>query len=295
MLAVLVALWGSAFAFAKVAVETVVPEWTMAGRLVTGALLLLPLALWAGVRFPRDGEKWGWLAALALVGNIAPFFAISWGQQHVPSALAGILIGFTPLATLVLAHFFIADERVTPLRATGFVIGFAGLVTVLGPGALADLTAGGDRLFGQLAVLAGAFFFACNNVMARRAPEMPLLVKASGVMLAGAIAGAAIASSLTSPMTLASASTLSLLGVAGLGIFSTGLAAIVFFRLVDKAGATFVSLTNYLVPVFAAAAGFLIFDEELKFRVLMGLVLILAGIAVSEWRGKLKEQAPRRR
>ena len=81
----------------------------------------------------------------------------------------------------------------------------------------------------------------------------------------------------------------SLLGVAGLGIFSTGLAALVFFRLVDRAGATFVSLTNYLVPVFAAVAGFLVFGEELKLRVLMGLALILAGIAVSEWRASLKE------
>ncbi|MEP5262751.1 MAG: DMT family transporter, partial [Nitratireductor sp.] len=140
MLAILVALWGSAFAFAKIAVATVAPEWTMAGRLTAGAFLLLPLALWAGVRFPRAGGEWGWLAALALVGNIAPFFAISWGQQYVPSALAGILIGFT------------------------------GLVIVLGPRALTDLTAGGERLFGQFAILAGAFFFACNNVMARRAP-----------------------------------------------------------------------------------------------------------------------------
>ncbi|MEP2828034.1 DMT family transporter [Parvibaculum sp.] len=291
MLAILVALWGSAFAFAKIAVATVAPEWTMAGRLTAGAFLLLPLALWAGVRFPRAGGEWGWLAALALVGNIAPFFAISWGQQYVPSALAGILIGFTPLATLVLAHFLIEDERITPLRAAGFVIGFTGLVIVLGPRALTDLTAGGERLFGQFAILAGAFFFACNNVMARRAPEMPLLVKSSGVMLAGALAGTALASAVTSPLSLGEASTASLLGIAGLGIFSTGLAALVFFRLVDKAGATFVSLTNYLVPVFAAVAGFLIFDEELKLRVLMGLALILAGIAVSEWHRKVREQA----
>jgi drug/metabolite transporter (DMT)-like permease len=289
MLAILVALWGSAFAFTRIAVATVVPEWTMAGRLATGALLLLPLALWAGEKFPRAGEEWGWLAALALVGNIAPFFAISWGQQYVPSALAGILIGFTPLATLVLAHFLIEDERITPLRAAGFAIGFTGLVIVLGPRALTDLTAGGERLFGQFAIVAGAFFFACNNVMARRAPEMPLLVKSSGVMLAGALAGTVLAGAGTSPLSLAEASTASLLGLAGLGIFSTGLAALVFFRLVDKAGATFVSLTNYLVPVFAAVAGFLIFDEELKIRVLMGLALILAGIAVSEWRRKVRE------
>ena len=96
--------------------------------------------------------------------------------------------------------------------------------------------------------------------------------------------GTATARTATPPAALAEAGTASLLGVAGLGIFSTGLAALIFFRLVDKAGPTFVSLTNYLVPVFAAVAGYLVFGEELKFRVLAGLALILAGIAISEWR-----------
>ncbi|MEQ8826937.1 MAG: DMT family transporter [Parvibaculum sp.] len=284
MLGVLVALWGSAFAFAKVAVETVAPEWTMAGRLITAAALLLPLTLVMRRSLALGNEAWGWFVALALVGNIAPFFVISWGQQHISSALAGILIGFTPLATLAIARIFVPEDRITPMRIAGFAIGFAGLVVVIGPGALADLTAGGDRLLGQFAVLAGAFFFACNNVMARRAPDMPLVAKSSGVMLAGALIGTAMASTATPPAALAEAGTASLLGVAGLGIFSTGLAALIFFRLVDKAGPTFVSLTNYLVPVFAAVAGYLVFGEELKFRVLAGLALILAGIAISEWR-----------
>ena len=158
MLGLLVALWGSAFAFARIAVDTVPPEWTMAGRLIMGAALLLPLALSAGKTLPREGGHWIWLVGLALVGNIAPFFFISWGQQHVPSALAGILIGFTPLATLVIAHFLLAEERITRLRLTGFATGFAGLVIVLGPAALADMASGGDRLLGQLAVLAAPSF-----------------------------------------------------------------------------------------------------------------------------------------
>lgn len=283
MLGALVVLWGSAFAFAKLAVETVAPEWTMAGRLAAAALLLLPVAALAREHFPRSARSWGWLAALALVGNIAPFFTISWGQQHISSALAGILIGFTPLATLLIARIFIAEERITPLRLAGFVTGFAGLVIVIGPGALMDLNFG-DKLFAQLAVVAGAIFFACNNVLARLAPDMPLLAKSSGVMLAGALAGTAISATMTPPTELLEASTASLLGLAGLGIFATGLAAVVFFKLIDRTGPTFVSLTNYLVPVFAAVAGYFIFGEELRASVLLGLILILAGIAVSEWK-----------
>lgn len=286
LLTCLVILWGSAFAFAKIAVETVAPEWTMAGRLLTGAALLLPCLLFASGRLPRDGRAWGWLIALALVGNIAPFFTISWGQQHVSSALAGILIGSTPLATLLIARVFVPGEFITPFRLAGFIVGFAGLAIVVGPGALLDVVtaSGGDVRLAQAAVLAGAFFFACNNVMARLAPDMPLLAKSSGVMLAGALMGTAIAGTMTPPTALLEASAASLLGVAGLGIFSTGLAAIVFFRLIDHAGPTFVSLTNYLVPVFAALTGYLVFGEELRLGVLGGFTLILAGIALSEWR-----------
>ena len=199
MLGLLVALWGSAFAFAKIAVETVAPEWTMAGRLIAGAALLLPLAFAMRESLALGAKAWVWFAALALVGNIAPFFVISWGQQHVSSALAGILIGFTPLATLVIARFFVPEDRITPMRTAGFLVGFAGLVVVIGPGALAGLADGGDKIWGQLAVLAGAFFFACNNVMARRAPDMPLVAKSSGVMLAGALIGTAMASTATPP------------------------------------------------------------------------------------------------
>ena len=288
MLCLLVVLWGSAFAFAKLAVETIAPEWTMAGRLATAALLLLPLAFTLRHSLALGRRAWTWLIALALVGNIAPFFVISWGQQHISSALAGILIGFTPLATLTVARLFVPEERITPIRIAGFMIGFAGLVIVIGPGALAGFASGGERFLAQFAVLAGAIFFACNNVMARCAPDMPLVAKSSGVMLAGALIGTAMASTATPPAALADASTISLLGVAGLGIFSTGLAALVFFRLVATAGPTFVSLTNYLVPVFAAVTGFLIFGEELKFRVLAGLALILAGIAISEWRREIR-------
>ena len=284
MLGLLVSLWGSAFAFARIAVETIAPEWTMAGRLAAGALLLVPVALVARRAMPSGLAPWGWVLALALIGNIAPFFAISWGQQHISSALAGILIGFTPLATLALAHLVLKDERITPLRAAGFAVGFAGLVVVLGPSSLTDIVSGSDKIAGQLAVLGGAFCFACNNVLARRMPDMPVLVKSSGVMATGALMGIALAATMTPPTALAGASTASLLGVAGLGLLSTGLAAIVFFHLIDKTGATFVSLSNYLVPVFAAIAGYLLFGEALQERVLIGLGLILAGITISEWR-----------
>lgn len=284
LLALLVFCWGSAFAFTKLALRGITPEWIMALRVVFGGLLLLTLLLFSNETMTARWKNWRWFVALGLVGNILPFFAISWGQQQVPSALAGILIGFVPLATLALAHFFVPEERITLPRFAGFAIGFAGLVIVIDPGALTDMAGGGAKLAGELAVLAGAFCFACNNVLARRVPDMPLIAKSTGVLATSAVAGFLLASAVTPPARLMDAGPVPLLSAAGLGFLSTGLATLIFFRIVDQAGATFVSLTNYLVPVFAALAGFLLFGEDLKFRILIGLALILIGIAVSEWR-----------
>ncbi|NIJ40451.1 drug/metabolite transporter (DMT)-like permease [Parvibaculum indicum] len=284
LLALLVFCWGSAFAFTKLALRGMTPEWVMALRLGFGGLLLLALLLFSNNRLTARWRDWRWFVALGLVGNILPFFAISWGQQQVPSALAGILIGFVPLATLALAHFFVPEERITLPRFAGFSIGFAGLVIVIGPGALTSLAGDGAILMGELAVLAGAFCFACNNVLARRAPDMPIIAKSTGVLTAGAVAGLLVASTVTPPARLMEAGAVPLLSAAGLGFLSTGLAALVFFRIVDRAGATFVALSNYLVPAFAALAGYALFDEELTLRTLIGLALILVGIAVSEWR-----------
>lgn len=284
LLCLLVFCWGSAFAFIKLALEGMPPEWVAALRLFFGGLLLLALLLSGKETLAGYGRYWGWFLILALAGNILPFFAIAWGQQHIPSALAGIVIGFVPLATLLLAHIFLPEERVTLPRVAGFGIGFAGLVAVIGPDVLTDLSAGGHKLAGELAVMAGAFFFACNNVLARRMPDMPLIVKSTGVVISAAAMGLLLASAVTPPAILLEAGAVPLLSVAGLGFLSTGLATLLFFRIVDQAGATFVALTNYLVPVFAALTGFLLFDEELKLRVLIGLALILIGIAVSEWR-----------
>lgn len=111
LLALLVFCWGSAFAFTKLALRGMTPEWIMALRLVFGGLLLVVLLLLGSRKLPARPQDYGWLAALAIVGNVLPFFVISWGQQQVPSALAGILIGFVPLATLALAHFFVPEER----------------------------------------------------------------------------------------------------------------------------------------------------------------------------------------
>ena len=135
LLLALVAMWGSSFMFNKLGVATVPPLTLVAGRLTIGALTLLVLLYARGVRLPPLGGIWIAYGVLGVVGNALPFFLITWGQQVVDSALAGILMAAMPLATLVLAHFLVQDERMTAGRVAGFALGFVGIVFLMEPAA----------------------------------------------------------------------------------------------------------------------------------------------------------------
>src|ERR687892_2721423 len=156
----LVAMWGSAFMMTGLAVRAFSPAVLVTVRLVGGAILLTGLVLARGMRFPWHGRFWLFSLLLAIAGNCVPFWLISFGQQRVESGLAGILMGIMPLTTMVLAHFFVPGERLNVIKATGFAIGFAGLVVLLGPAALLELRGQGNTLLYELAILGGAVCYA---------------------------------------------------------------------------------------------------------------------------------------
>jgi drug/metabolite transporter (DMT)-like permease len=280
LLFALSAMWGSAFLFIKLGVATVPPATLVAGRLALGAIILYAALRWRGLRLPRLGRAWWPFTVLAVVGNGAPFFLISWGQQTIDSALAGILMAIMPLTTLLLAHFYVAGDRITAWRIAGFAIGFGGIVVLMGPSALAGLDA---DLIAELAVLAGAVCYAANSVLARRLISADFLVASTGVLVAGTVLMLPLALWFDHPWTLAPSAE-SVAAIVWLGIGPTALATILYFQLIAIAGPTFMSLVNYLSPVIALAAGVLMLGEQPGPRAFAGLALILFGIAVSRRR-----------
>ncbi len=280
LLFALSAMWGSAFLFIKLGVATVPPATLVAGRLALGAIILYAALCWRGLRLPRLGRDWWPYAVLAVVGNAAPFYLISWGQQTITSALAGILMAIMPLTTLLLAHFYVAGDRITAWRIAGFTIGFGGIVVLMGPSALAGLDA---DLVAELAVLAGAVCYAANSVLARRLISADFLVAATAVLIAGTVLVLPLALWFDQPWTL-TPSAESVAAIVWLGIGPTALATILYFQLIATAGPTFMSLVNYLSPVIALAAGVLLLGEQPGPRAFAGLALILFGIAVSRRR-----------
>lgn len=285
LLALLTACWASAFTFTAMALEGISPEWLVVFRQLIAAAMLFPLPLKLGKLTDVPPAAWSWLTALAVVGNVAPFYVISWGQQHIESGLAAIFITTMPLMTLALAHVFVPGERMTARRLGGFAVGLAGVALIVGPEVLLDVGTTNIALLAQAAVLFGAILFAANAIIARNMPPMDLWGRSaftSGiafvVILPLALATTPLPTDLPGPQ--------SLLGIVGTGIFATGLATVIYYKLIDEAGPTFMSLTNYLVPPVALVAGIIVLGEQPSIWALAGLALILAGIGIAELKRK---------
>jgi len=281
LLLALVCMWGSSFLFNKLGVATVPPATLVAGRLGIGALILVGVMRWHGLSFPPPGAMWLRYLALGLMGNAIPFYLITWGQRVVDSALAGILMAVMPLATLVLAHLLVEGERMTAGRVIGFLIGFTGIIVLMaGKGA-----SGADAvdIVYPLAVLCGALCYAANSVMTRLMARGDVLVASTGTLLLASIVAFPVAIYLDRPWML-EPSVSSVAAIVWLGAGPTAVATLCYFRLIGLAGPTFMSLVNYLSPPVAVLLGVFIMGETPHYNAYAGLALILAGIAVSQFR-----------
>lgn len=284
MLAALVAMWGSSFMFIKIGVATVPTSTLVAARLILGALILLFIMRLRGARLPPFGKTWGYYTILALLGNCIPFTTITWGQQRTDSALAGILMAVMPLATMVLAHFFVKGEHMTRNRVIGFVLGFIGIGVLMGPSAFDKIDALPRATLSQVAILFGALCYAGNSVLTR------ILARGDDVLVAST-AMLLIASAIALPVALwvdqpwqGDASVASLWSILWLGVGPTAIATVVYFKLIAAAGPTFMSLVNYMSPAVAVFLGVALLGESPGLHAYVALALILLGIAVSQWR-----------
>jgi drug/metabolite transporter (DMT)-like permease len=283
LLLALVAMWGSSFMFNRIAVASLPPWTVVAGRIGIAALVLIVIIHALGKRLPPPGRAWAPFALIAVIGNAVPFYLITWGQQVVESALAGILMAMMPLATIVLAHFLIAGEHLTRQRAAGFATGFFGIVLLMGPAALAGIGGEAVRIISQLAVLGGALCYALQSVLTRLIVKGDVMVAAAGTLLVASVIVVPVALWLDRPWLLAPSAS-SAAAVVWLGVGPTAIATILYFMLIRSAGPSFMSLVNYLSPGVAVMLGLLVMGETPSANAYFGLALILAGIAVTQWR-----------
>lgn len=283
LLLTLVGVWGTAFVVIKRAVAELHPTTLVAARVSIAACVLTVVVRLRGLRLPTSPRIWSHYLLMGVVGNALPFTLISWAQVRVDSGLTGILMGVMPLVTLLLAHFLVAGERMTPRMVTGFTTGFAGLVVLSGPAALLQLGGDGGELPRQAAILCGAVCYAVNTIIARRLATLHALVSSATVMWAASAVIVPVALWLDPPGAGAASASAAAIGSAvWLGLFPTAAATVVYFRIVQTAGPTFVSLMNYMIPVVALLAGVVVMGEALDVTRITGMALILAGLAISQ-------------
>lgn len=278
LLVLLALLWGTAFLFIKIGVETIPPLSLAAGRIVLGLLVLWAIAAWRGEALPRTGRVWLHFALVGFFGNAVPFFLIAWGEVSIESGLAAILMATAPLAALLMAHVFIADERLNVNKLAGVVLGFSGVLLVVGVEALTSI---GRDLWGQLAVTGGAMGYAISAIFARALPPMPVAVKATATLICASAMMVPLALVIDRPWTI-DPSPESAVSLVVLGIFPSALALLIYFRLVTAVGAAYTVSNNYMVPIFGVLGGALVLDERLGWQAFAALALALTGIALSQ-------------
>lgn len=278
---VLVILFGSAFMLTKISVQEYPPSVVAGGRIIIAAIVLVLLSLYRKDSFSFFKNHWFLLVALAFFGCSLPFYLISWGQQTVDSSIAGILMAIMPLTTILLAHFFVSGERLTINRVIGFILGFAGILVLFGPSALANFDTDGDRLIAMLAILAGAVSYAINTIIAKKLPNESYVALSAVVMIFASIImlPAILLVDQTWEVTFQSVEFLSLVM---LGVFPTALATIIYFAVIARVGPSFLSQINYLIPVWAVMIGILFLNESVGLNAIVALMMILSGIAIAQ-------------
>ncbi len=274
----LVGLWGTSFMFTAIAVETVDPLSTVFYRLALGAVVLSLVVYARGDSLPLQWRVWAGFFIMSIAGNAMPFFLIAWGQQSVDSGVAGMIMAIMPLLTMVFAHYFVEGETLNRYKLIGFTLGITGVTLLLGP----VFEGGGQAFWGGLAIFTAATCYAVNTILIKRLPRYSPMVGACGVLIMAAL--------VMFPFWLAfkpdsgGISEGSMFSVIWLGIGPTGFATIVLFVVIDRAGPTFLSTINYLIPVVAFLCGAWLLSEPVTWQNLLALVAILVGIAITRFR-----------
>jgi len=276
-------LWGGSFFFIGIAIHSVTPLTLVLIRVAFASVFLWiwrlirgePLGLAMKFAFP--------LALLALLNNALPFILFAWAQRTIPSGLASILNATTPIWGVIVAHVFTQDERMSPNKIAGVLLGFAGVAIMIGADLLGQI---GTNILAQLACLGATLSYALAGVYARR-------FRGLGVTPVGVATGSLTAAVcvllplvlLFEPPWRASAPTgQAWAALLGLAFFCTAVAYILYFRLLASAGATNSLLVTFLIPATAIMLGTFFLGEQLAPRHFAGMLLIGCGLAAIDGR-----------
>ena len=280
LLILLSAIWGGAFTLNKMALDSFTPEVIVAGRLISGSIFLVALIYFLYKRFSINLDQVNYYLFMSLVGIVIPFIAIITGQKNIDSAMAGILMATMPISTILLSHLFLDDEKMNKQKFIGFIISFLGVFILIYRDDLFIDNSISETFESQLLVILGATLYAFAAIYGKKYKITDPLSASTGTILFA-----------TFFMTIylifidqskPSYSNLLLdMNILLLGVLCTAIATVIYFQILQSEGASFISMMNFLIPLWAILFGIIILNDQFSWNYILGLLVILFGIKLA--------------
>ena len=293
-------IWGSSFLWIRIAVQDIGPFTLVALRLLFGLLGLLAVMAYKKQPIPRDRRTLRSLAIMGIINTALPFTLISWGETRIESSLASILNGTVPLFAIIIAHLWLHDERITLARIIGLLVGFVGVVVLVGRDF--DIESLGGNFLGQLAVIAASISYAVSATFSRKylRGQAPVVQSTMTLLVADALMWLSLPAvhrftpSLDAPNQFPTLP-ITWVAIIWLGVLGSCVAYLMYFWLLNTWGVTRSSLVTYIFPVVGLILGIVFLGETIDWRLVAGSALVVSGIAVVNLRSMLQKEGSQRR
>lgn len=271
-------IWSSSFLWIKIAIQEIGPITLVAYRVLFGLLFGVVMMVIQRTSLPRDTKSWIPLLVLGISNIAIPFFLISWGQQSIDSGVAAILDATVPLFTIVIAHFALKDDKINLPKVLGLLTGFVGVAVLMSK----DLAGGSpSSLLGQGAVILACVFYAGSGVYARKNTEnIPGMLRSAGPLISATFVMWIALFLFEKPLQVPQLQ-ITWVALLWLGILGSGLAFVMAYYLLHEIGPTRTSTVTYMFPLGGVILGVLFLNEQLSWQIVVGAVLIVAGLAVA--------------
>ncbi len=277
ILLLLGAIWGASYMFIKVGGAEIPPFTFVEGRALMAALALLIVLRLRGGVLPRTRREWLPLIAMGIFNGVIPYTLITWGELHISSALAAILTAAMPLFTILLAHYWTHDERLTISKAIGIIVGFVGVGVLFLPHLREGIQI---QFWGELAVVVSAASYAIATLIARKfLGGVSHVVASTGQLASTAVMMLPLSLAFDNPFVLRPSLT-AIGSLTILALLGTAFAYILYYWLIEHTGVTRTSLVTYLIPITGILWGALLLGEAITWEALVGLALIIAGVGL---------------
>ena len=275
LLVVLATLWGGSYTFIKLGVATIPPVTLIAGRTLIAGLLLWLIMIWRGVRLPRDAATWRRFLFQACLNSVIPWTLIAWAERSVDAGLATILNSTSPIFTFFLTLAMAQQDAPSWRKLFGVVAGMAGISLIIGVQAFHGL---GEQLAAQIAIVTATICYAGGAVFSRSFKGLDPMAPAAGSLLCGAAILLPISAAVERPWALTPSGT-SVLALLGLAVFSTAIAFVIYFRLIQTLGSVGTTAQAYLRVPIGVALGVWLLGERLSPTAWIGLACVVIGVA----------------